>query len=856
MKKNIFAVIFCIAAVLSTVTAKAAENEDTLAAQLMPHIGGEEFFRLDKEVTRGEFTSAAVKLFFGENCSSGTAHYSDVVQSDSISGRINYACEIGIVGEAEKFYPDSPIKTAEALKILMEISGYSIYARDGGYPSGYVDTGVQYGFLDGIDLSGQTLTGDKAYRLIYNCMTAKTIKTEYKNSKTEYYESGHDYLYTIYNIEKCKGTVTDVNYRSITSQGLNNGKLGIDGMQFDYEEADISILGKHAVYYKKTDENEITALITDENTELSVPAEDIISLRDGTLKYYEDHSTRSKKVRTSATTVYNGRAADGFDISFLDANCADVRFFDNDKDGVFDIIFVNRTDYRKVNSVDNVNEIISFEDYGNMKLNGRECIDIKDLRGEDVKLYELNVGDKLAIRESSDGAIAEITLLDDVISGKAEGFANKKIRIDGMEYKYSSEIEEKYIKNNIISAGAAITGILGLENQIAFIDSITNVYEYGYIKKLAVSDADFANEDKVILKLFNSSGKHENVQTREKVLIDGKQTKSIQQTYDALKAKLSGGGCFVRYCIDNDGKISKLDFEEKFNPKSMEFGKEQDTDNQLLCYNDKETLRYRGASKAFPPYCMVSSSVIFKIPQNPEDNDGFGIMAVSDLFDNEDYKVSSYNIDENGRAAAIVLYFTSTNDSYIAQYCDSFIVERTGEAVNEDGEIGKTVYGWAAGEFKTEFIPDDAKILKTSGNEIGSGDIIRLKKIKDRVIEVSVDYDCSNGSPVADKNNGGVWDRPLGDRYCAYFDGGVYSFSGETVVYSEQTNDDGTYNFSFPNLRVYASSDKAVCYNREKKTLRIINSSEVKGYTGYGTECQRVIIRQSYARTKSIFIIE
>lgn len=866
MKKLFTFLLSCIAVSMISVPASAEQSSDaeteknvfiqkTICATAGYEIFGEDE---DSAVTRGEFTSAVVHLF-KKNVSSGEeSQFSDVNEDYKYADEINSAAAIGIVSEADMFYPDNPIKINEALKIIMQASGYSFYAElNGGYPGGYIWVAGSYNFLDNVNVGeADTLKAADAYNLIYNAMTADIVTKSFTGSNVEYSRADEDYFSYLYGLYKDEGIVTSTGYSSVTmTTDVNPGYIGINGDNYSCNNIDPDLLGMNVIYYASKDDKNIISVSAYRNKEISVSCEDIVSVSNGKIKYYDNSHTKNENIDKSFTTIYNGRAVSVFDEKYLDLNCGSLRLVDNDSDGSYDIIFIDKVQYRKVESVDVVENSLGLDNSLFIDFDKVEYSEIIDQNGESLELYELNTGDTAAIRISEDGKLVKVNICSEIVSGLVTSVSDLENSLDlGEEgYRYSAEIKEKYIDTGAVRAGSSITAVLGLNGELAFIENVRNTLEYGYFIKLNSVETDIETDVGVLIRLYTASGEHKNFRIAEKVLIDGVSKKEI----DAFKAFQGySDGCLIRYECNQSGEISKLDFPESFDQQTMTLETEFDNNDKLICFKDKSAMIYRSASKAFPPFCSVTKANIFYIPKDKNAKDDYSVIPYTELYDNESYTMSVYNIDGEGKAEAIVIY-EGSNSSTFAQAYDSFIVEQITEAVNDDGDLGLNVYGWCNGEFKTVFISEDIEIKKTSGEPLTSGDIIRMRESNGKVLEVYVDYDCSSGEPVADTIGGGRWDLPLGNGYCSYHDGGVYRYGSDTVYFSsKKIADTEEYDFSFENLNVYSNSAAIVCYNTQRKKLRTISSSEIKGYVGYGSDCHRIILRQSYSRPKAIFIIE
>lgn len=871
MKKIITAALICAVCSIFPIGVSMAEgsigdddvfSHNTICAVTGDDVLGDEY---DRAVTRDEFTGAVVSLFYKDSTVLSEKSFEDVGEDNQYKKQIETAYEMGLISDNNLFYPQNPIKTEEALKIALKATEYSNYADLlGGYPDGYMSAAVSFKLLKNVNRNANgTITVRDAYNMLFNIMSANVMTADYSVGKISYHTTDENYFSLLYDIYEGKGIVTATEYSAITlNVSTEERQIKINGEPFVCDCTDYSLLGKNVRYYALRDDNEIIAVAPYRNNETYINGEDILSVNDGRIVYDDNGSRKRISADKFLTTIYNGRPVEQFDEKYITTNCETVRFLDNNNDGVYDIVFIDQNEYHEVESVDTAKETLGLDNFVYIDFNEKGNVkyyEIQNSAGELIELYELKPGDIVALRMSEDGAFVRIAVCGDAVSGTVKSInrEEKIIQINETEYTYSSEIEEKYIASNVVKLGSTVYAVLGAENSIAFIQNIKNTFEFGFFKKVDTAKADlgrsFDIDDGVIMEVYASSGKHMRFGIAKKVMIDGEK-KTSEDAYNILRTYT--GGCFLRYELDNDGRVSKLDFPEAYDSAAMTFGSTKENNNNLICYKDQTTMTYRGGSKAFPPFCVVTKANIFFIPKDITDDEEFAIIAYTDLYDNEAYKISVYNIDDEGKAEAVVIYETS-NSASLDQACSSFIIEKIVMAANEDGEWGTKLYGWSDGEFKTVHIPESVQVVKKSGKGLTPGDIIRYKTADGQVQKIYVDYDCSSGEPVAESGNGGRWDLPLGNAYCSYHDGGVYRFGSDTVFFSSKRSEEtGLYDFSFENLNVYLNTSKMVCYNRLTKQLRTISADEVREYLGYGDDCHRVILRQSYARPQAIFIIE
>lgn len=172
MKKRIISVILTSALFAFPCLGYAAEYTDLdksnecyeAASRLRDFgiMGGYEdgSFRPDKTITRAEVARLVTSALGADKTYEEYLHqtppyeFSDVPASHWAYKYITYLTISGWLDGYEDgtFRPDNEITYAELTKILVDITGYSIYAGpNGGYPSGYIISAASLGITEGVD---------------------------------------------------------------------------------------------------------------------------------------------------------------------------------------------------------------------------------------------------------------------------------------------------------------------------------------------------------------------------------------------------------------------------------------------------------------------------------------------------------------------------------------------------------------------------------------------------------------------------------------------------------------------------------------------------------------------------------
>jgi hypothetical protein len=233
-------------------------------------------FNPTEKVTRAEFAKLIVSLIGQENTANilTTTDFEDS-KNHWAAGYIQVGVSLGYIDgyDDTHFGPEDTITYSQALKILVSVLGYDVYAKNsGGYPTGYITYANSLGITKNI--SGATtdtkITRELAAVLIYNSLNIPIVETSYDYSRVSYNtmdgKSGREYktmlteahdtyivlgrvtatsrlskalsknqvTYQVENSDNFDGKAYNKNTESVT---MNIGGTGADSLLYYYTEA-------------------------------------------------------------------------------------------------------------------------------------------------------------------------------------------------------------------------------------------------------------------------------------------------------------------------------------------------------------------------------------------------------------------------------------------------------------------------------------------------------------------------------------------------------------------------------------------------------------------------------------------
>lgn len=867
MKKKLISftlILFILCSQINIEATSVGYNEDIYnkANRIIESILNENIFASKPlaKITRAEFVSAVVKVFKMEGLYGGISKFTDIEHNPHYDA-INIAVSLNWIVDGEFFYPNRSIKTEEAVKIIVCATGYDYLVEyQGGYPLGYLTVANNNKLLSNVKSdTNNDLTTENGMILIYNMLNMNYLRIDSYSDDAKYTKENKNYLAELYNLYKITGIITSTTYNSLSFDykiELNN-IIRINGKEFFYGEMKADMLGKRVEAYFEDVEDDIkniVCVIPERNDEIIIGFDEAEGISDNVFVYFDNETSRKKTVSLSDMyiTIYNGRRIENTTNEIFDKSSGEIRLLDNSNNGKYDIVFVDSFEYMQIESVDIDNESIGAKgDYFNLNVEGG-FYEILTSEGKALRIFELNTSDLIAVKTSQDNMLTKIILCSDGITGTITSLVldEKIIYIDGNPYKLSEYFLNKY--GDIIEVGSNEVFYLGIDDIIVSKGISVSDFRYGYLMEIALSNN---LHKKLQMKILTDKGEMKVYDVLDKVVVDGEDERlSSNQVYKFLTGGKNGfERQLIRYLTNSNGKIYKLDFAEDATDES--FGKEFQNDNKLIKHEYMSSLLYRGNIRGFPPHYNVVRSIIFKIPFDADDVDGYEVIGNLSLADASKYHATAYNIGLDGGAEAVVV---QNSEKIALTYHDNgFIIESINAAINSEGEYGKNLYVWSQGVYDKFFLSDEIDVKKASGKELSTGDVVRMKyDKKNEISEIVVDFDASEGVFEGNEAAGGALING-GNHNLTYQVGKVYSFSNSFVYVSNVKDGFGKYDFSFGNLRnFYVNTTNIVRYDMETGQLRTIKANEIKTYLSYGENASYVVIRQRGFWTESVFVYE
>ena len=847
--KRTFLILLCL---FVTFGASAEEQPETGVKsneeKVIEYVLGGSAFETET-VTRGEFVSAAVKLMGYSETLNTKEGFKDVKKDSPI----NTALSLEWISEGEKFEPQNEMALNEAVKVAVSALGYKVAAQaQGGYPSGYIAQANKIRLLQGV--SG-TLNTESAYKLLFNMVNAKRVNPVGLGESTQYETEEETVLESVHSIYMRKGILTADNFTSLISDKHADGYIAVDGMRIKYDGECTDMLGmKCKVYYTYDDINDIKEaflLISETYEKIIVPINKITDIKDGKIEYEENEKDENASIDKSCYTIYNGKKA-VLSKELLKENSGYAILSDNDDDGTYDTVNISAYEYLTVKSVDYTEESITDKNGSAYALYD---LDEKDFRvyaesGEELTIYDIKADMIFRVVKSEDGRLIKLYgITPRNVTGNGDYYEDGILCIDGTEYGAS-----KYFKDNFadkLKLGGVVSAAMDGEFVISMEDA-ENKYSYGY----AVNAAPKANIDEDIeMKIFTSGAEMKVFKLASRVSLDGGSSVSAKTAVDKLKNSGEFEPQLIRYLLDSEGKIKKIDTASDIAPAIP--GEYENNDDALVRYSfpAEPSYWYRVNSGVVSGRFNLMSTMIFRVPSDVTEEELFRVGTRSDfgngLITSSTSTFEVYNLKKNGSPEVVVYRNT---DISVGKGSASGVISKIYKGTDSEGEIYNMITLCGENGYGDFCVKDDVSLLKSSGKTLCPGDVIRyVKDGKNRITGITVDFDSEKMEPD-NTASAGYFNFNGNDSLC-FMTGYVYISDGGYVLVSNSKDDNGNPDYSIGNMRNFpTNTNNVIIYNKKTKTIRPGSASDIKTYVSDGGRADYILVKQDYYIPRLIVI--
>lgn len=837
-----------------TASEKSEYLDIAIALGLLPKDGENE-----KKLTRGDCAGIVSRVVYGIDAGSTDTPFSDVKATNANSGAVAMANQWRImVGYDDgTFKPDKEISKSEFIKTMVTLIGYAIFADGQTNTSETYETiAAKNGVTKGVQLSDDTITYDQCAKVLYNLYDINVYNRELSTGTLEIVKTD-DTILDLMNIREIKGIVAKNEFSSLYDESyLSSGYAVIGDQRVLCGETETGdLLGYNVkAYIDCSDENDEPTVLYINPYRTSIVKVDLRDIESKTnvfaenvLTYYDKNKTKKIKTEPVLSVIYNGVYTGKRDISLLSGGCGNLTALDNNDDGKYDVLCIEKgTDYL-IDSVNKNGTQITFVDKFNKKLvidteTSDYVLKTTDKNGNDANVESASEWNVLTVYDSQVNNISaqnrkiSIIISNDSVSGKVSSIntnnGERTAKIDEKEYYISYD----YISTgriSMIKSGDNGTFILNHKGDICGyrIDTEYKLSrQYGILVKISV---DQGHEETVYFKIYTQNGEFIRVTAAKKLNIDGKIQKNEMRYRQFLDSEGNTIRQLIRFKLDDNDNLKIIDTaQDKTTRKSDTF----------RCLRDvsEPKARWRSGLQSFDNLYNISSNTIrFSIPSDPKADDEYST-SIS-LEEDKSYNIGVY-VEDNPFECAVLLMIDAKSVPITVTQVN--ILQEINEVCNEDYEavyeinfVGRNGEQSLYAEMDTQGISSLNKGDVFAYSTDGKGYISAISRLydfeNDRGLYTDYGYAAANRIVV-------------GKAYDSY--GSFFSVATEQI-----TSDTENEVLQSWNAELY--SNNIFVYDAENEEARKGSISDIKTYSIFGGSCSTVLIADKTAWAQAIVII-
>lgn len=745
-----------------------------------------ENFEASEKVSRGEFVKKAMMLLghtFEENA---VTPYSDVSPEHSASGAIKAASDMKIVSGYGNgtFMPDKILQREEAVKIMVKLLGYEVYATSyGGYPGGYLTVATMEGLLKKVPVGDyQELTWGVSAQLLYNALDVDILQT-YTYPEEKYFTNDGENVMTEYlKIFRAEGVVQANDVTSVTDgTPVKKGYIEIDGVIYKNDGViSEDMLGfTFEIYYRYDESVGDNILLFAEHRgdveEIYVDGEDIDPASDkNSFRYFPQNSNniKTKNIEEDAVFIYNGKKTD----TVIYPENGKVRACDTDKNGSVDILFTDEYVTYVVESI-SANAGVICDMYGkeNLKIDLTDSsLDfsvIKNSQPYDIsKIERTNV---LTVTKSRDNKFIKIVVSSKKIKDIVEEVTDETVTIAGETFPILKESREKFKE---LKSGVKTTIYFTDDEKAAAFGTFTLSGEkYAYIYE-GEYKSEGVSENIASIRMFTQDGISATYETASNFQFEGRKNsaegkrlsgqyliENVLSEYNDATGTVTFKPQLVKVVINDEGKLvsmqravdnriqaggSGIDYDDFSIDYSFhtDYGEnEYNTDYTGGGGTSYRRIQYKSMGFINNKY-VVKNSIGMNIPSEESFKAFYsgemGIDTFDKLFsifkpslwpdEKRIYWVDLYDVADDRQAKIVVQrpHQGGTTVSADAAEEEWFIVDKIVTAADDEGYPVKIIYGLYKGKEVSYPVDESAAAFELYKDrdllDLKRGDVIRI----------------------------------------------------------------------------------------------------------------------------------
>ena len=579
----------------------------------------------------------------------GTPFY-DVASDNIYYAGIRFAAQMGFMtGSGGYFRPGERITYAEMIKVMVDMlsAGFAVKDR---YPDGYLSLAATMKVTDGLNM--RTADSFVTYRDFIVCLR-NTLETENyveePSVRPAYKKNGKTFMENRFSICSYEGIVRSNALTCIDSSikaSINGIWVGDNLYECDASKYNDYLGYNVTVYYDSDNEDVLLYMAVKylSNKVLEIDAEDIEVYKTPYLEYESGRKTKKEYLGSQTIIIRNNILLDNYSEADIVPVVGSIKLLDNNRDGDYEIAFIEAKDIILVNVVDAEHKTIYDKISGkSVDLSQKDDIIITDINGDALEFEDIKTNAVLEVQdttEKQDTQTIWIRVVYKTLNGVPSSIntADKTVTIDGKEYKVSPFVENISCRFNTFytfymdSKGTIVgwnNGDFGLQN--------------AYLIKTTADDA----EERYYARLWEyNQNKFTTYELADKVKFNGVRTpadKVLQSSYIKNSDTGKTTAQVVSYGLNSDNEINELVTQSEFT---------------TLYIGDNSSLQYRVIPGAFmstmPEFYADQTTPYLKVPTENVTNEE--LYSIDTPQQDKKYKVTAaYTEKEDSMKASVII---------------------------------------------------------------------------------------------------------------------------------------------------------------------------------------------------------
>jgi len=672
-------------------------------------------------------------------------------------------------------YPENRYTTQdEAAYYLVGVLGYEDYAARYSGENARSMVAMDLDLFDGITYSGsKNITRGELSQMLLNALTTEIVTPSviYNEATRHEIDEDNTLIYNRYDSVIVEGIVTSqygINIDSGVKMRANT--IAIDGAKYYLDTIEAPDLLAHKAFaVAKIEAGGYHLLAIDyaqDDETVRVNIADIDDVRKGSI-YYKDASgnEQSADIDRLSKIVVNDTVLTTTDLEsvLFDYEEGELRLCTS-RNAARNFAYISVVNTYKVFGISlDISEKIILDHNATYKGNGYIDFAGKDVyvtkNGAEATLADVTTGSIISIIENANETELRIMLSDTVISGMIEAIDGDIYYINGEPYKLASCYEsfcETDASIPVLTVGTTGDFALDYAGRIVGFESKGTTYRFGYLKALGNFGGGLNVDYRA--RIYTTDNEWKEYALADTLTLDGISGVTAQEAFESMQSYGEGIHNIIRYRLSND-EIKFLDTVQDL--------PEEAGDLEAVRYHGSwtGTFNWTASSKGYKSigsYVGSSSSQVFNIPADANDEDEYSYEASPSFTQDSDGELKMYNVDEFMMPSVIIRVKGGSAD-YAGTHKFA-VVTKLLQGIDEDGEPalvvecfdGSTTPTWKLRKFiVSPSIADRAKNLVP-------GDVLLYAATKDELTGYEVTVKASEWNDDIEVIPGGSYTKGIG----------------------------------------------------------------------------------------------